>query len=116
MRLFTFYVIAAVLTTVAHAGEPGIAIKTGFLTGNSYRALAPESRRAYAIGLLDGMFLSPFFDANKQKLEWLERCATGMGDKQVAAIFDKYLRDNPGRWHETMHVLGWTAMKDACGS
>jgi hypothetical protein len=112
MRRFTFLVIALALSTVARAGEPEIVIKSGFLTGNAYRGFSPESRRAYAMGLIDGMFLAPFFDAKKQKLEWLERCGTGMGDEQIAAIFDKYLRDNPGRWHETMHVLGWTAMKN----
>ncbi len=109
------FAVLLISCSVAAASEPAVEIKTGFLTGNAYRILSQEARRAYAMGLLDGMFLAPFFGAKKEKLGWLERCATSMTDEQIAAIFDKYLRDNPGRWHETMHVLGMVAMKDACG-
>ena len=101
--------------SIAAASEPAVNIKHGFLTGNAYRALSQEARRAYAMGSIDGMFLAPFFGAKKEKLSWLERCATSMTDEQIAAIFDKYLRDNPGRWHETMNALGMVAMKSACG-
>ena len=116
MHHIVLLALALSLSTVAVAGEPAVFIKTGFVTGSMYRTISPDTRQAYAMGLIDGMLLSPFFDAKKQKLEWLERCATGMSNEQVAAIFDKYLRDNPGRWHESMHVLGWAAMKAACGS
>lgn len=107
--------IALGCSSVVSAGESAVWIKSGFVTGTQFRAFSNEARRAYAMGVMDGMFLSPFFDAKKEKLEWLERCATGMSDEQIVAIFDKYLRDNPGRWHEPMHTLGWIAMKDACG-
>ena len=100
--------------SVAAASEPIFTIKAGFLTGNQYRLLSQEARRTYAMGLLDGIFLAPFFGAKKETLGWLERCATGMNDEQIAAIFDKYLRDNPGRWHETMNNLGLVAVKNAC--
>jgi len=101
--------------SVAAASERVINIKTGFLNGNAYQLLSQEERRAYAMGSLDGMFLAPLFGAKKVNLSWLERCATTMTDGQIAAIFDKYLRDNPGRWHETMNALGLAAMKNACG-
>lgn len=99
----------------ANANEPAVEIKAGFLTGNAFRTFPQQAKSAYAMGLIDGMFLSPFFGAKKESLSWLERCATGINDKQIVAILDKYLNDHPGRWHETMHVLGMLAMKDACG-
>ena len=108
-------IFAALL--VAHsvaASSEALEIKTGFITGNDYRDFSVREQRIYAIGLIDGMLLGPFFGAEKQSLGWLERCATNMNDEQVAAIFGKYLEENPTRWHQSMHTLGWFAMKEAC--
>jgi hypothetical protein len=41
-------------------------------------------------------------------------CAVGMTDEQVVEIVNKFLKDNPGRWHESMNILAWTAMKASC--
>lgn len=101
------------LITLADPKEP-VEIKSGFITGNDYRDFSPLQKRTYAAGIIDGIFLAPFFSAPKSELSWIENCATGMTDSQVAAIFDKYLRDNPARWQESMHVLAWIAIKDGC--
>ena len=91
-----------------------VLIKTGFLSGYDYQGLSPQRRRAYAIGFLDGLLVAPFFSAPKTELSWVENCIIGMTDHQVAAILDKYLRDNPARWHETMNVIAWVAIKEGC--
>lgn len=100
----------------ANAHDGDIAIKSGFVTGTQYRTFTEPDRRKYAMGLLDGIFLAPFFKADKKQLELLERCATGMNDTQVVAILDKYLRDNPVRWHESMNALAFVALKEACAN
>lgn len=92
-----------------------VVIKTGFVTGNQYRVFSATEKQKYAIGLLDGIFLSPFYGADKKKLEEVEQCVTDMSDGQVAAIFDKYISENPGRWHESMNVLAYVALLRACG-
>lgn len=110
------YLVCALLlgSWSAVAQDQDVDTKTGFLTGTQYRVLAVQERQKYVMGLLDGTFIAPFFDASKKQLVWLEKCATGMNDEQIAAILDRYLRDNPARWHESMNVLGFLAMKDAC--
>jgi hypothetical protein len=89
-------------------------IKNGFLTGNSFRELSYAEKCGYAMGFLDGVFMSPMFHAPKKELEWIERCVTGMNERQVVAILEKFLNENPARWHESMNVLAWVAMKEAC--
>jgi hypothetical protein len=36
-----------------------------------------------------------------------------MTDEQVAAILSKYLQDNPSRWHDGLHALMYSAVKEA---
>lgn len=75
----------------------------------------PEKQK-YVMGLLDGTFLSPLFGVEKGQMEWLERCATGMDGMQAVAVVEKYLRDSPARWHESMNVLTFSAFKQACAN
>jgi len=98
---------------LAGSNKP-VLIKTGFITANDYLSYVPQRKRAYAIGFIDGMLVAPFFSAPKSELSWVEKCLIGMTDYQVAAILDKYLRDNPARWHESMNTLAWFAIKDGC--
>lgn len=72
-------------------------------------------KRAYAMGAINGMLIGPFFGAPKDKMQWLESYVENMTDEQVAAIFTKYLKDNPGRWHDGLHVLMYMAIKEAYG-
>lgn len=115
MTRFASLKILLVSATLSFA-EPGqpVYIKEGFLTGNSFRELNYDGKRAYAMGFLDGVFVSPMFDAPKKKLQWIERCAVGMTDEQVVAIFKKFLSENPPRWHEPMNILAWVSMKESC--
>jgi len=91
-----------------------VAIKSGFHTGNSYRALGPTSKRNYLAGFVDGAFIAPLFDAPKTELRWIERCVTGMTDEQLVAVVDKWLAENPVRWHESMNILAFVAFKEGC--
>lgn len=98
----------------ASFAEPSFEIKTGFLSGQNYLEMPAAQRGSYAIGLVEGMFLSPFFEAQKSKLLWLEQCTTGMNDTQLRAVLDQFVHANPARWHESMHTLGYSALKQAC--
>ena len=105
------------LSLVAWAGcasAQGIEIKNGFVSGEAYSHMPAPQRSAYAMGVVEGMFLSPFFGGSKSKVVWLETCATGMSDTQLVAVLDQYVRSNPVRWHESMHVLALSALKQAC--
>ena len=106
-------VLIAAVVCYAEPKDP-VEIKKGFLTGNSFRELSDAGKRGYAMGFLDGALMSPMFDAPKGETRWIETCVVGMTDKQVVAILDKFLTNNPARWHEQMNVLAWLAMKEGC--
>jgi len=98
------------------AQEQGVPIHNGFGTGQSFLDdMSPAQQRAYAMGAINGMLLSPMFGASKAQLHWFESCVENMTDEQVAAIIRKHLRDHPERWHYGLHIESWTAMKAACG-
>lgn len=111
MRSITALVLVT-LSALSHSSD--VVIKTGFLTGNLYRTLSEDNKRKYAMGVVDGVFLAPFFGASKQNLSWLESCLSRMQDDQIVAILDKYLSENPVRWHESMNALSYFAFKNAC--
>ena len=114
-KIISPLVLLACFTEVSAEPKAPVSIKEGFVSGNEFRSLSHEAKRGYAIGVIDGLFLAPFFDAPKEELRWIERCATGMTDEQVMAILEKFLRDNPARWQEPMNILAWVAMKEGCG-
>ena len=118
--LLLFTVMTAVVTFGAGqkppAEEQGVLIHNGFGTGQSFLDdMSPAQRRAYAMGAINGMLVSPMFGASKARLRWLENCAENMTDEQVAAIIAKHLRDHPERWHYGLHIESWAAMKAAYG-
>jgi hypothetical protein len=57
--------------------------------------------------------LAPLFGAPKEKMKWLESYTENMTGTQVAAIISKFLEENPGRWHEGLHVLTFAALREA---
>ena len=112
-------VAVLLLSALAPAGlaaqkEP-VEIKLGyFLQGNGYLKLPEAAKGTYVMGVVDGLLGAPVFDAPRKKTVWLEHCIVGMSSEQLAAIVDKYLRENPAQWNWAMNVLVYSAMSDAC--
>lgn len=99
---------------LAQAQRRSVEIHDGFLTAEQYRALPQDSRDAWAAGIVEGIFLAPFFGAPKARMKWLEACLTGMTHTQVTAILMKYINQHPERWHEQVHTTMYSALLDAC--
>jgi hypothetical protein len=96
-----------------HRGEP---IHKGFLKASQYLEFGKDSQSVYAMGLLDGMYMSPAFGApasNKVLLE-IETCVEGMYSTQVAAIIEKYVKDHPEKWNWDLKDTGYNAMLEGC--
>ncbi len=106
--LIFLFVVSPVL-----AANP-VEIKNGFGTGEDYLSMTAAQQQAYAMGVINGMLLAPLFGAPKIEMNWLETCVVGMSDTQIAAILTKYLRDHPGRWHETPHAPMYAALREIC--
>jgi hypothetical protein len=106
--------ILAGLPIAAQTQPAPVHIQNGFLTGNSFRQLSPLAKRSYIMGIVDGLLIAPLVEAPKSKVRWLERCVVNMTDDHVAAIVDKHLAEQPQRWHDPMHVLAYSAFREAC--
>jgi len=113
-KLIITFAILLILCVLSVSAEESVMIHNGFINGNQYLKRNKEERTFYAMGIIDGIFLSPLFGASRDKLSWLERCVEDMENYQVEAIISKYLENHPGEWHQNLHTLTLGAMKDAC--
>ncbi|WP_140637402.1 Rap1a/Tai family immunity protein [Methylibium rhizosphaerae] len=106
--------VACVFGAANAAPKTPVSIKSGFHTGSSFRELSSVAKRSYVAGFVDGALVAPLLDAPKGEIRWLERCVTGMTDDQLVAIVEKWLSENPVRWHESMNILAFVALKEGC--
>ena len=113
-KALPFFILVLILAAITNANTQEILIKTGFITGNEYLRLPDVNKLHYVMGVVDGIFLAPFFGAPKDKMDWIEKFLVNMTDSQVTAIINKYLQENPQRWHESMNVIIYSAFREAC--
>jgi hypothetical protein len=97
-----------------NAEARGVRFMTGFLTGSTYHELPKAERFGYAMGIIDGIMVSGIITGSDINLEELKTCIQSMGSSQVVAILDKYIRDNPKYWKNSMNFLAVSALKNAC--
>lgn len=114
-KVVAFAMLLIVSTVLVAAAKDSVYVKSGFLTGNTFRSLGSVEKLGYAKGFIDGVLVAPLFGAPKVELLRTEQCVVGMTDEQVVAILNKFLADNPGRWQEQMNALSYSALKSACG-
>lgn len=108
---------AAALAMAMLAGPSAVAedvwIQNGFGTGRDFMNMTEIERRAYAIGVVNGVTLAPLFGATQQQLAWFDTYTDAMSDRQVARIIFEYIADNPQSWTEQLHVLTISALRRA---
>jgi hypothetical protein len=103
------------LATFSYAGPREVVLlRGGFMTGNSYQQLNNTGKKGYAMGFYNGLLMAPAFGAHKEETKWVEECVSLTGDGQIVAIIDKFLQENPARWHEPMNILSYAALKASC--
>lgn len=112
-KLLAIILLLASIPVYAHLQER-VWVSSGFLKGKDYLDFTAEEKRAYAMGVMNGMLVAPLLGAPQEKVAWLEKCTTDMIDEQVSAIITKYLNDHPGEWHHQMNVLSLKAMMATC--
>jgi hypothetical protein len=66
------------------------------------------------MGLVDGMLLAPFFGARPANMSRLHACVVGMDDEQLTAILSEHLKAHPEQWHQSVHVMLFTALSERC--
>jgi hypothetical protein len=91
-----------------------VVIHKSIFTGDEFLEFDSDQRRIYAAGLIDGMFLAPFFGAPRSDLKWFEDCVEGMQDDQIAAMLQKQLRDHPSSSRRYAHTAMYAALRATC--
>ncbi len=113
MRVFGHIILAAVLTLAAtQAAAQDKAKSWQLLTGQGYLELAEYDREVYVTGVNDAYNWS--FASGFTAIKWLAPCMYARKAPQLAAIYAKWLKENPERWHEPAAKLFLFAMSDSC--
>lgn len=86
----------------------------GYSNGTEYQSWGSSQKLHYAIGFINGLLVAPFMGADNAQTIWLDRCVENMRGTQVVAILDKYLAENPAKWHFPLNILSLSAMESAC--
>jgi hypothetical protein len=107
--------IAAFLFCCAVATAAGAAVDTQswqLMSGQDYLEMPEYDREVYVSGLNDAYNWS--YAGGFERMKWLVPCARNRQAAQLAAVFGKWLRDNPERWHEPAAKLYPFAVFQAC--
>ena len=94
----------------------------GYLSGNDYLELTNIEKLSYLIGVADGLLSSRLYlnigtpDEALSDISELKKCLVDKieSNKQLLAIIEKYLKNNPERWSDPMGVLFFVSIKDIC--
>ncbi len=119
MRALKFLIVAALLLLAAiHApdataqSDPLTARSWQLLSGQDYLELAEYDREVYVTGVNDAYNWS--YVAGFERMKWLVPCVHGRQAEQLSAMFAKWLKNNPERWHEPAAKLFPFAMFSDC--
>lgn len=116
MRVLMMVALIIGFSGVAAANQPSpIEFHHGYMTGNTYRDMSANAQQGYVIGVIDGMFVAPFFGAKLGARSWLGLCIeSGMRTDQLKAIIDKYLDEHPDEWDQDMAAVAYSALVPVC--
>jgi hypothetical protein len=104
------------LTANGATSDERALVRAGFLNTEKYLQLEPGEQALYAMGLVDGMYLAPAFDAPNKGvyLTSLQKCISDMTATQVAAIITKFAKEHPEDWHIGNNILAFQALRRVC--
>lgn len=106
--------LIAVGLLLAASVSAGVEIDGAFSTGNKYLKFSKDDQLSYVVGVIDGLKLAPTLGADQADMKWFRGCIRNMEAEQIKALVDKFLAENPGRWHESMHTLVYAALLGPC--
>lgn len=84
------------------------------LKAGEFSELPKEMKEGYAMGLLNGIFLSGLFGADGEIVKSFADCVKDMDAPQITAIIEKHVKDHPEVWHQGLSTESLGAMISAC--
>lgn len=79
---------------------------------DDYLALPEDARETYVAGLNDAYNWS--YSGGFQRMKWIVACVEGRKAPQLTAMFGKWLKEHPERWHEPAAKLFPFAIFELC--
>jgi len=114
LRIFLLFTLATFGLPTASKAKDLLAIQNGFLTGERLMMMSSSEQRAYTMGIVNGILISPFFGAEGKEIDRIKNCLKGMSDSQLVVIHMNYLQKNPAIWHLTPHISFLNALIEVC--
>jgi hypothetical protein len=114
MRRLIILVVAGLTVSAVLAEDAPRYI--GFIDGHDWLPDGEDEKLAYTTGVIDGLVFAPIFESDAQMIENFVDCVDGMSSEQIKAIVQKYLDDNPGKWHQAMNRSVFVSIADTCAS
>jgi hypothetical protein len=73
-------------------------------------------KESFAMGFLGGLNIAPFMGApdDGRVVVSFRTCTAEMTARQLAAIIEKYIRANPGFWHQQLQMSAFNSLAQAC--
>jgi hypothetical protein len=116
MNLTFFVIIGLCVFAVAVHGqkEPRKVLVPFIYKAEAFLDLDENAKIMYTSGLVDGFLASSLFGASDETVTDVKACLKNMDTTQLAAIFTKYVKENPEGWQNPMSVLGFNALVGTC--
>ena len=114
MRVLVLILFSLLMAAAPAAAQtaPAKGSSWQLLSGQDYLELAEYDREVYVTGVNDAYNWS--YVAGFERMKWLVPCVYGRKAQQLAAMFAKWLKASPERWHEPAAKLFPFAMFDSC--
>lgn len=90
------------------------AVILGYITGNDYFKLDDNAKLGWLVGVMDGIMADSTTVERSEKGPWLGRCIDGLDTRQIKAMFEKELNQNPEGWHAPAALIFIGKMRDFC--
>jgi Rap1a immunity proteins len=99
------------------------AVDAEAISGNDWKQIDPEEQRFYVVGVVDAWqhleqvasrSVIPPSGAITVFTKIVKCVEKGMTYAQMVAIVQKYMENNPPKWHYGMTSLVWSALNEAC--
>lgn len=116
MRRALIALVLATLALPAWSQEaPPVRIVGGYVTGKGYMDMDGLEKKAYLMGLLEGMFLAPAFGAPEVSEKWLLDCTAQVGLNDFRTYLFQYILKRDELHDNQSPLKAYRAIKALCG-
>jgi hypothetical protein len=107
--------LAGLLVGIVLAALGPLLAQSEYVSGQEWNAMRKDwqliSVASYHGGAIRGIFAATM---RPEEARLVLACTVNWSGGQAQAVVEKYLRDNPQRWHERIGELMWDAFVAAC--